>query len=458
MKILLTTLLFLPEYFAGTEILTYSTAKELQRLGHEVHVLTGFPGRKDLTDSERFDSYEYDEIPVTRFHHADVPMGGEWDVLEMEYNNRFVGKWFEGFLEELQPDIVHAFHLARVSASLLDVCREAGVPTVITPTDFWLVCPAYLLRLPNGSCCHGPDKYSVNCIRHLDYIDKPDELTIVKKVPDWFVISAALFARMGLLPRKRFSFIYAATKRPAFLMQRLNSVAKVVLPSKVMENVLLENGLNRKRAVFSSFGLNLDTIPETLVRGDSALLRVGFIGSLYEHKGIQVLLKAIRLLPKNAACVLKIYGENSTQPEFMETLHALSADDPRITFCGTFTNNLIGKIFAGIDVLVVPSIWLENTPLVIYSAMAARCPVICSDLDGMSEVVRHGENGLLFPAGDEAALAAALQMLFTEPELLVRLSSGCKRPKSIREYTAELVSVYREVLDNAAQGSHGTHP
>jgi glycosyltransferase involved in cell wall biosynthesis len=449
MKILLTTILFLPEYFAGTEILTYSTAKELQRLGHEVHVLTGFPGRVDLADEERFDSYEYDGIPVTRFHQADVPMGGEWDVLEMEYNNRFVGSWFKGFLARLKPDIVHAFHLARLSASLLDVCREAGVPTVITPTDFWFVCPANLLRMPDGSCCQGPDRFSVNCIRHLDYIDKPDEVTIVKKVPDWFVMTAAVFSRLRLLPRKRFSFIHAMTSRPAFLMQRLNSAAKVIIPSRIMENVLLENGLKRELTVFSSFGLNLDNIPPVPVRDKSETLRIGFIGSLYEHKGIQVLLKSVKLLSESERFVVKIYGENSAQPDFMAYLKDLAADDSRITFCGTFPNSSIGEILSGIDVLVVPSIWYENTPLVIYSAMAASCPVIASDLGGMSEVVHHNINGLLVEPGDPSALAAALQQLSCDREMLTRLASGCKRPKSIREYVAELLEVYEEILKAA---------
>lgn len=449
MKILLTTILFLPEYFAGTEILTYSTAKELQRLGHEVHVLTGFPARSDLADSERFDYYEYDGIPVTRFHHADVPMGGLWDVLEMEYNNRFVGRWFKDFLERLQPDLVHAVHLARLSASLIDVCRKAGVPIVITPTDFWFVCPANLLRMPDGSCCQGPDRFSVNCIRHLDFIDKPDERTIVKKVPDWFIITAAVFARLGILPRKRFNFVHAMTKRPAFLMQRLNSVAKVIVPSKIMQEVLVENGLNKKLMVFSSFGLNLDNIPEVSVRDQSETLRIGFIGSLYEHKGIQVLLKAVKLLPKDEQFILKVYGENSAQPDFMNALKELAATDSRITFCGTFPNDKIGEKLAGIDVLVVPSIWYENTPLVIYSAMAAGCPVIASNLGGMSEVVQHNINGLLVEPGNASALAEALKQLSIDKALLFRLASGCKRPKSIRTYVAELLAVYDEILKTA---------
>jgi glycosyltransferase involved in cell wall biosynthesis len=446
MKILLTTHLFLPDFFAGTEILACSTAKELQRLGHDVEVLTGFPGRKDLADAERFDHYEYDGIPVTRFLHADVPMGRERDVLKMEYDNRFVAEWFRGYLERVRPDIVHFFHLARLSASLIDVCEESGVPMVLTPTDFWFVCPTGQLRLPDNSCCQGPDRFSVNCIRHLDFIDKPDEMTIVKRVPDWFIVFVVLLARLKILPRRRFGFVCALSERAAFLMKRLNSVGRVMIPSGIMEQILLKNGLNRELTRFSSFGLNLEYIPENLSRLRASDLRVGFIGSLYEHKGIRVLLEAMQILQDEEKIVLKIYGENREQPDYVSQLQKMAAADQRITFCGTFPNSLIGEVLAGIDLLVVPSTWYENTPLVLYSAMAAACPVIASNMGGMSEVIRDGENGLLVEAGDSLVLAEALKLLANDRKLLDKLAAGCQRPKSIGGYVSELLKVYHELL------------
>lgn len=445
MKILLTTLLFFPEHYTGTEVLTYSTAKELQRLGHEVHVLTGFDGLADLQDSERFEAYEYDGIPVVRFHYAAVPMGGERDVLEMEYNNRFVGDWFRTFLKALQPDLVHVFHLFRLSASLIDVCHEAGVPVVVTPTDFWYVCPLQLLRLPDNSCCKGPDKYSLNCMRHLDLLDKPHEMTPVKRAPDWLLAMIVILCRAGIIPRKYFGFAHAMALRPGFLMQRLNSVAKVIIPSRVMERILTDNGLNGIVTVFSSFGLNLDHISSAVRRLGAGRLRVGFIGSLYEHKGIHVLLEAFRQLRADCPVLLNVYGENKTQPDFIASLDALKGGDARISFCGRFPNDRIGDILAEIDVLVVPSLWYENTPLVIYSAMAAGCPVIASDLGGMSEVVEHNVNGLLVCPGDPQELAKAIMRLVEERDLLERLSSGCTRPKSIKEYVSELYGIYGEV-------------
>ena len=82
----------------------------------------------------------------------------------------------------------------------------------------------------------------------------------------------------------------------------------------------------------------------------------------------------------------------------------------------------------------------------VYSALAAHCPVIASDFPGMSEVVLHEQNGLVFPAGDSSALAEQLRLLATTADLLPRLSANCKPPKSIAQYADELEAVYQQDL------------
>ena len=94
----------------------------------------------------------------------------------------------------------------------------------------------------------------------------------------------------------------------------------------------------------------------------------------------------------------------------------------------------------------MPSIWHENTPLVIYFAQAAGCPVVVSNVEGMTEVVKHGVNGLVFQTGNAAALAEAIKILAKDRKLLRRLAQKAKKPKSISEYAAELVTIYETLL------------
>ena len=143
---------------------------------------------------------------------------------------------------------------------------------------------------------------------------------------------------------------------------------------------------------------------------------------------------------------VKIFGRTKDFPDYVARLKDLAGGDPRIQFCGTFPNSTIGKIFSGLDVLVVPSIWYENTPLVIYSAQAAGCPVIASDLGGMAEVIHHEDNGLLFKSGNVAELARALQRLSEDRNLLEHLAKRAVMPRSIQNYVWQLEGVYEDVL------------
>ena len=79
----------------------------------------------------------------------------------------------------------------------------------------------------------------------------------------------------------------------------------------------------------------------------------------------------------------------------------------------------------------------------IYSAQAARCPVIASDLPGLSEAIGHDENGLLFKSGDSAGLARQLGRLINEDGLLQQLSARARRPESTECYVDQLLAMWR---------------
>lgn len=452
MRILLTSHQFMPDFSAGTEVLTLETAKELRRLGHEVVVFTGFPGSKELKDEQRFDSYSYDGIPVERFHHAFVPMGGHTNVIEAEYNNLFFAAHFRKFLQTWKPDLVHFFHLQRLSASAIDVCGELGIPMVLTPTDFWLVCFTNQLRMPDNLLCMGPDCRGVNCLRHVVAISQPPAVhALLARLPDWLVRAAVRVCSAGPLANNiAAGQVRALAGRPEFMKQRMNKLDRVLVPTRLMGEILTENGLRPEKITFKPFGINLKPFRYHARKEAKERLRVGYIGTLSEHKGVHLLVKAIRSLAPDEAVELKIYGNVGTYPEYVAELRHIAGDDPRITFCGTFANDRIGAVLADLDILVVPSIWYENTPLVIYSAHAAGCPVIASNLGGMSEVVHHGENGLLFEPGEVTGLADALKLLCHDRGLLQRLVENVRPPKSIEAYVAELVGIYVAVISERA--------
>jgi glycosyltransferase involved in cell wall biosynthesis len=447
-KILLCTLQFFPDFVGGTEVLTLNTALFLKDRGYDVRVLTAYPQDGTVDDSERFDSYVYKDIPVVRFRHS-LPMGDQQNIFEIEYNNHFFASNIIAYLDDWVPDLVHFFHFSRLSASAIDVFADLNIPLVYTATDFWTICPTCQLRQHDNSTCTGPDKFAVNCLRHLVLAYQPTEVRAkMEKLSQWQLFLVVSAIRAGLYPKKWFSYyIKALSMRPEFIKKRFNRIDKVLAPTRLMGEMLQNNGLSCSRLEFQHFGIDLEPFKvKSSGRGDFKELRVGFIGTLYEHKGVHLLIEAVKSLSKEIPVELKIYGDLELYPDYGNHLKDLAGGDARIEFCGTFPNDQIALIMSGIDVLAVPSIWYENTPLVIYSAQADGCPVIATNLGGMSEVIEHEVNGLLFNKEDVRELASLIRRLAEDRQLLKRLAANARQPKSMAEYVNELENHYQNLI------------
>jgi glycosyltransferase involved in cell wall biosynthesis len=447
LKILLTVHQFFPDYAAGTEVLTRSVAKALLLRGHEVHVLTGFPTTQALSDEERFDEYDFEGIHVYRFHHGYVPMAGQTSLIELGYNNHLAARYFGQILQRYQPDLVHFFHLNRLGTGLIDAAVQAGVPAFMTPTDFWAICPTGQLVLGNGKLCTGPSAYAGNCVKHFAQgSQKGLAGTLAGALPTPLVGLLSRLTQAGALPPyPRQIEVKAIAARLPTNVARLNQLAKIVAPNRFMADLLLRHGVAPQRVVQCAFGIDVagpQAQPKrSFPRQTSQALRVGFIGTLAPHKGCQVLIEAFKALPPGQA-TLQIYGNPQDFPDYAAGLQQRAHGQQHITFCGVFPNAQIADVLAGLDVLVVPSLWYENTPLVLYSAQAASCPVVASDFPGISEVITHGLNGLLFDAGNVAALARQLRRLLDEPGLPAALSANAQPPKTTATYVDELLAIW----------------
>ena len=95
----------------------------------------------------------------------------------------------------------------------------------------------------------------------------------------------------------------------------------------------------------------------------------------------------------------------------------------------------------------MPSLWYENSPLVIQEAFAAKVPVIASDLGALAEKVRHGLDGLLFPPGDAASLREVLRRLIEEPAILKCLRANIRPVKSMAEHAKEIEALYERLRE-----------
>jgi glycosyltransferase involved in cell wall biosynthesis len=139
-----------------------------------------------------------------------------------------------------------------------------------------------------------------------------------------------------------------------------------------------------------------------------------------------------------------VYGPSQHDPVFQRRLGELAAS-VGAALGGRIERSAMPARLASIDLLVVPSLWFENSPLVILEARAARTPLLVSDLGGMAELVERGRSGEHFRVGDVDDLARALTELLTDPARLARLSESSVRPPSVDDHVGELEKRFESV-------------
>ncbi len=449
MRILLVCHQFFPRYASGTEVLARDTGVELARRGHEVHVLTADPSPRDRPATPVVEEYEHAGLRVhlLRLPEAD----SEYERLEWEYLNPAAAELVGRYVERLQPEVVHAFHLLHLSASVLDPLRALGVPLVLTATDFWTFCVRGNLTKPSGELCRGPD--GSNCLecREVDQWFPPRLLPTAIGRRRYFrrVARKARAQRPEELKKVMLSRVVLARTRA--LHERVSQVDAILAPTRLTYDLLIENGFDPDRVRLSPYGMRANEFGPVRERRLEAAanrdrpLRVGFIGTIAEHKGLHVLIDAFHGIPDRSEVTLRICGSLDDFPDYSASILAQIDGHPRINLVGRFANERMAEELEQIDVLVVPSIWYENAPLVVYSALAAGVPLVATDLGGLSEIVVHERNGLLFPRGDSAALANRLTRLAEEPELLGRLAAGTTEGRSVTDSVDEFLELYERL-------------
>jgi len=220
-----------------------------------------------------------------------------------------------------------------------------------------------------------------------------------------------------------------------------------VAPSPALAEEFRRLGLPEAKLCVSDYGfpaLAQPPSPHPRPERRPGPLRIGFAGTLVWHKGVHVLIEALRRLPPEG-CELLIFGDPGVFPDYAAELRRRSAGLP-VRFMGRFDRTAAPGVYAQMDVLAVPSLWPENSPLVIHEAFQAGLPVVGSRLGGTADLVVHGTSGLLYEAFSAADLAAALRRLIEEPGLRDRLAAGAPAVKSIDQDACDWEERYRRLV------------
>ncbi len=433
MRVALFVHCYYPEHYFGTESYTRMVARNLRELGHDPVVVTAtFAG--EPPQGELVERYRIDDIPVLRIDrnpNRAANLGETYLQPSMMQIQRQV-------LEEIAPDVVHVTHLINHTASLLAVCQSLNIPTFATLTDFFGFCFNNKLEAADGELCTGPNPSRSNCIACLMKDSPP-----ATRFRRWLqgpqarpMVSRALAMWPGLAGRH--AGIVDLQQRPGRLLAAYGGYRAAIAPTGFLRDAYQTNGFGN--LALSHFGVDIDRSGKP--EGTAGRVRFGYIGQLASHKGVHLLVDALRQVGSDRLS-LDIFGAEGQDPAYSADLRARSVDLP-IRFKGTFALEGLADILAGLDVVVIPSTWYENSPLILLQALATQTPVIVSDVAGMTEFLRPGENGFAFQRGDTASLAATLRYFAEDPVLAPRMRLTTRYERTSRDMVVDILALYAQ--------------
>ena len=439
---------FPPESLGGTETYVFQLASALAQRGHEVMV---FARIADPTRTEyAVDTVARDGFVVTRINNTFRHL----DTFAQSYANAAVAQRFRTFLDVNRPDVVHFHHLLHLSTTCIQEVARRGIPVVMTLHDYWLICQRGRFLKPDLSQCPGQtDEGCAHCFAQL----------LNRKLAPAYQRLKPLFSRQARLKDvlRRFYGRYVAARTPTpealeQIRQRMAHVREIcqvvtlfLAPSRFLREQFLHFGIPPEKIIFTACGLPSLEIKGGDARQKTAPLTFGYIGVVDPVKGVHLLVEAFQPL---TGAELRIYGGEAGYAPYPDRGRFLAQvrTSPHIHMMGRYDHRELGRILSEVDVVVVPSIWYENAPLVIREAFLAGKPVVTAAFGGMREWVEDEVNGLLFRQRDVEDLRQKLARFIADPALVEKLSSQCPAVKSIEEDAREMEERYRALVRTAA--------
>lgn len=334
--------------------------------------------------------------------------------MQSQKQPEFLYRDFANFLRELQPDVVHLHHTLRLGMEALQVIRNTlpSARIIYTLHDFIPLCyrDGQMIRTQDDVLC-----------------DTASPARCHACFPD---IASARFMLREQFIKTHFALVDAFASPSRLLMERF---AAWGLPKEKLH--LVPNGTPHV----------LPAPPRPIAR-DEGRGRFGFFGQISHYKGTLLLTDAARLLAAREDMPdfsITIHGNPSLQPAaWQERFFSAVAACPQVHYTGVYAPEDLPALMAAVDWVVMPSLWWENAPLVINEAFRHGRPVICSDIGGMAEHVRHGVNGLHFRTGNAQSLAETMHACTVDSRLWEELRTQITPPPTIQGCVDKYLRLY----------------
>ncbi len=379
--------------------------------------------------NELFENDGYEVFPFAMKHKENIQdRWANYFVNNIDYDNRYsltgnlknavnVVYSFEAkrslgrLISDHHPQIAHLHNIYHhLSTSILHTLKRHGIPTVLTLHDLKIACPAYTM-LEGGNICE-------KC-----------------RSGKWHVVANKCIKNSLLLS----TIVLVEAWLTRIMKVYENCVDRFIVPSQFYIDKFSEWGIDTRKFHHVPNFVDVNTIPYSAEPGEYYL----YIGRLSQEKGLRTMIDAFTGLDVK----LKIAGTGPLD----DFVRAASERYGNIELLGYIDKRAVGEALSRAKAVVVPSEWFENCPMSVIEAFAYGKPVLASNIGGLSEMVEHGVNGLIFEPGDANGLRNTVDVLeHTMYENAEAIGRNCRRTVerlySPNRYYNQIDAIYNELL------------
>lgn len=370
---------------------------------------------------------------------------------------------FKDLLKQLMPDVVHYGHLNHLSLNLPEISKAFGAKNVYTLHDFWLMCPRGQFLIV-GPTSNEPWK---QCTEQVD--SKCASSCFASRFATGIYTTSSSSSSQSIFADNEVKYWTGWIGERMRMVRSVcdHSIDAFIAPSDHLKTRFInEFGLDAKKVLMLRYGFDLDRLSnrqrkiETKNLSASRPYVFGYIGRHQPSKGMNLLIEAANIIRNNnpeMSSVFKviIFGRSDVSTPALRRMVAESGVTENIEWCHEYANeNIVRDVFDHVDAIVVPSIWDENSPLVIQEAQQCKVPVITSNYGGMGELVKQAVNGLTFQHRNAASLAISMQAAIEQPFGMESLGNrgflhkADQQVNSIVDHVSEVLSLYKRLLNN----------
>lgn len=416
MKVLLVIHGYPPLYMAGSEVYTRNLARELAK-SHEVFVF-------HRIENTLLPLYNKEDSTDNRIHIRKINNYESEDVTFYDkYLNPRIDDEFREYVKFISPDVVHIGHLSHLSTQIPIIAkREFGLPVLFTIHDFWMFCHrGQLINPQDHKICPLPNTQQCTSCAAFHYDNAGFSSDLI-------------------------------TERNLHIKNVMDCIDIFFSPSHTLEKFYIDMGVDPKKICYSKYGFTIPKMQERK-RPLHTCLIFGFTGRIIYTKGVHILCEAFSKISGNAK--LLIWG--NADSDYAQALIKKYAND-RIEFKGAYHNDELQTVLDSFDILVCPSIWLENAPLVIQEAQSVSLPVITSNKGGMAELIHDGVDGFTFELGSAEDLRRKMQNIVYNPHILLSLKSPLEKVRSIKDDAEYCIKKYHKLTKKQVVYPHLPSP